>query len=89
MFALSKPSLTLLIKYGGGTAVVVVRGVRVRETFELNQLKSALHNFYRFFQDLTGCKLVAISVNQPISYIFFQVPDDFFFIVMTTGQELG
>ena len=47
----------------------------VRETFELNQLKSApLHNFYRFLQDLTGCKLVAIHLDQPISYTFFQVP---------------
>jgi hypothetical protein len=28
-------------------------------------------------------------LDQPISYIFFQVPANFFFIVMTTGQELG
>ena len=27
----------------------------------------SLHNFYRFFQDLTGCKLVAIHLDRPIS----------------------
>jgi hypothetical protein len=43
----------------------------------------------RFFQDLTGCKLVAIHLDKPISYIFVQAPANFFFIVMTTGQELG
>ena len=48
-----------------------------------------LHNFYRFSQDLTGCKLVAINLDRPISYIFFQVPAKFFFNVMTTDQELG
>ena len=48
-----------------------------------------LHNFYRFFQDLTGCKLVVIHLDRPISYIFLQVPANFLFIVMTTGQELG
>jgi hypothetical protein len=41
-----------------------------------------------FFQDLTGCKLVAIHLDRPISYISFQVSANFFFIVMTTGQEL-
>ena len=46
---------------------------RVQETFELHQLKSAPFNFYRFFfQDLTGCKLVAINLDWPISYIFFK-----------------
>jgi hypothetical protein len=42
-----------------------------------------------FWQDFTGCKLVAINLDRPISYVFFQVPANFFFIVMTTGQELG
>jgi hypothetical protein len=28
-------------------------------------------NFYRFFHDLTGCKLVVINLDQPISYICF------------------
>jgi hypothetical protein len=28
-------------------------------------------------------------LDWPISYIFFQVPANFFFIVMPTGQELG
>jgi hypothetical protein len=37
---------------------------------------------------LTGCKLVAIHLDRLISS-FFQVPANFFFIVMTTGQELG
>jgi len=40
-------------------------------------------------QDLTACKLVAIHLDRPISYILLQVPANFFFIVMTTGQELG
>jgi hypothetical protein len=62
---------------------------RVQETFELNQLKFTLYNFNRFSQDLTGCKLVAIHLDRPISYSFFQVPANFSFIVMTTGQELG
>jgi hypothetical protein len=60
---------------------------RVRETFELNQLESAPS--LPVFQDLTGCKLVAIHLDWPKSYIFFQVPANFFFIVMTTGQELA
>jgi hypothetical protein len=30
-----------------------------------------LHNFFRFCQDLTGCKLVAIHLDQPISCILF------------------
>jgi hypothetical protein len=48
-----------------------------------------LHNFYRFLQDLTGYKLVAMNLDWPISDYYFQVPANFFFIVMTTGQELG
>jgi hypothetical protein len=44
---------------------------------------------YRFLHNLTGCKLVAIHLDWPISSSFlFQVPANFFFIVMTTGQEL-
>ena len=55
-----------------------------------NQLKSAPSQLLLFFsQDLTGCRLVVINLDQPISYFFFQVPANFFFIVMTTGQELG
>jgi hypothetical protein len=50
-----------------------------------------------FLRILTGCKLVAINLNWSISYIhiyiyiynfyfyFFQVPANFFFIIMTTG----
>jgi hypothetical protein len=42
----------------------------VQETFELNQLKSGpsqlLPGF--FFQNLTGCKLLAINLDWPISY---------------------
>jgi hypothetical protein len=57
---------------------------RVRETFELNQLK-----LFRFSQDLTGCKLLAIDLDRSISYIFFQVSANFFFIVMTTSLEIG
>jgi hypothetical protein len=82
--------------------------IRVRETFELNQLKSTpsqllsgfflvfFFHFFHFFQHLTGCKLVAINLDRPISFFFFfffffffEVLPSFFFIVMTTGQELG
>jgi hypothetical protein len=28
-------------------------------------------------------------LDRPISYIFFQVLANFYYIVMTTGQELG
>ena len=39
-----------------------------------------LHNFYEFFQDLTGCKLVAINLDRPVSYIYiFQVLAILFF----------
>jgi hypothetical protein len=62
---------------------------KVRETFELNQLKSAPSQLLPvFFEDLTGCKLVVIHLDWLISYTFFQVLANFFFIVMTTGQEL-
>ena len=43
----------------------------VWETFELNQLKSAPSQLLPVFQDLTGCKLVAIHLDRPISYICF------------------
>ena len=42
-----------------------------------------------FLQDLTGCKLVAIHLDRPISYNFFQAPANVFFTVITTGQERG
>ena len=61
---------------------------RVRETFELNQLKFAPSQippiFSRFDQLQTCCHYL----DQPISYISFQVPTNLFFIVMTTGQGL-
>jgi hypothetical protein len=63
---------------------------RVRETFELIQLKSAPSQLLPvFFKDLIGCELVAIYLDRRISYYFFQVMANFFFIVMTTGQEFG
>jgi hypothetical protein len=62
---------------------------RVRETFELNQLKSTASQLLPVFQDLTGCKLVAVHLDRPISYAFFQVPANILFIVMTSGEELG
>ena len=43
----------------------------------------------RPFTTFTGCNLVAIHLDQPISYCFSQVPANFFFILMTTDQELG
>jgi hypothetical protein len=64
---------------------------RVRETFELNQLKSGPSSqLLPVFDRISPvAKLVAINLDRPISYIFiFQVPANFFFIVMTTGQEL-
>ena len=48
-----------------------------------------LHNFYRFLQVSTGCKLVANHFDRPISYIFSPVPANLFFIVMTTSQDFG
>jgi hypothetical protein len=48
-----------------------------------------LHNFYRFSQDLTGCKLVAIDWTSQYPIYFFQVPANFLFLVTTIGQELG
>jgi hypothetical protein len=63
---------------------------KVRETFELIQLKSAPSQLLPvFFKDLIGCELVAIYLDRRISYYFFQVMANFFFIVMTTGQEFG
>jgi hypothetical protein len=57
-----------------------------RETFELNQLKSApsqlLPVFSRFDQ------LQTINLDKSITS-FFQVLANFFFIVVTIGQELG
>jgi hypothetical protein len=45
---------------------------KVWETFELNQLKSAPSQVLPiFFQDLTGCKLVAINLDRPISFLFY------------------
>ena len=43
---------------------------RVRETFKLNQLKSAPSQLPLVFKDMTGCKLVAIHLDWPISYCF-------------------
>jgi hypothetical protein len=62
---------------------------RVWETFELNQLNSTPSQLLPVFLDSTGCKLVTMNLDRPISYIFFQVPANFFFIVMISGQELG
>jgi hypothetical protein len=42
-----------------------------------------------FFRIWLVADFVAINLDRPISYIFFQVPANFFLIVMTTGQELG
>jgi hypothetical protein len=63
---------------------------RVRETFELNQLKSApsqLLPVFPGFDRLQTCYHSFGPTN--ILFFFFQVPANFFFIVMTTGQELG
>jgi hypothetical protein len=50
---------------------------RVRETFELNQLKSGPSQLLPgFFQNLTGCKLVAINLDWPISYIPYKLTTD-------------
>jgi hypothetical protein len=63
----------------------------VWETFELNQLNSAPSQLLPVFPGLIGCKLVAIDLDRPISFLFLflQMLANFFFIVMTTGQELG
>ena len=36
-----------------------------------------LHNFYRFSQDFTGCQLVAVHLDRPISYILFSSAGSF------------
>jgi hypothetical protein len=76
-------------RIGENRQLVTDDRTRVRETFELNQLKSAPSQHLLVFPGLTGCKLVAVNLDRPISYTFFQVPANFFFIVMTTGQEFG
>ena len=69
--------------------MVVSLGLGIGRLLSSTSYNPPLHNFYRFFQDLTGCKLVAIYLDRPISYFFFQVPANFFFIVMTTTKNLG
>jgi hypothetical protein len=66
---------------------------RVWEAFELNQLISApsqlLPVFFSGFDRLQTCCHQFGPANINIYIKFLQVPVNFFFIVMTTGQELG
>ena len=72
--------------------------LRVWETFELNQLKSGFSTSTVFFTGFdrlqTCCHKFGPANTYTYTYIYiyiyiFQVPANFFFIVMTTGQELG
>jgi hypothetical protein len=62
---------------------------RVRDTFELNQLRAAPSQLLPVFLGFDRFNLIVINLDWSISCIFFQVPAYFFFIVMTTGHELG
>jgi hypothetical protein len=67
-----------------------VKSPQQGSTFELNQLKSApsqvLPVFFSGFDRLQTC---CHSFGLANILYFFQVPANFFFIVMTIGQELG
>ena len=63
------------VAVAAGTAPAAALGELIEagfgETFELKQLKSAPSQLLPvFFHDLTGCKLVAISLDRPIPYIY-------------------
>ena len=68
---------------------IIIGVYRVRETFMLNQLKSTPSQLLPVFPGFNRLKLVTIHMDRPISYNFFKVPANFFFIVMTIDQELG
>jgi hypothetical protein len=58
---------------------------RIRETFELNQLKSAPSQLLPVFPGIVWLQTCCHSFGPANILYFFQVPADFFFIVMTTG----
>jgi hypothetical protein len=61
---------------------------RVRETFELNQVKSAPSQLLPVFPEFDRLQTSCHSFGPTIILFFLQVPAHFFFIVMTTSQEL-
>jgi hypothetical protein len=67
---------------GGGSS-------RVWETFELNQLKFAPFITSTGFPGFDRLQTCCHSFGLANILLLFQVPVDFVFIVMTTGQELG
>ena len=48
--------------------------IKVCETFELNQLKSAPSQLLPVFQHFTGRNHVAINLDRPISFFIFSSP---------------
>jgi hypothetical protein len=63
--------------------------LKVRETFELNELKSAPSKLLPVLPGIYRLQTCCHSFGPANILQFFQVPANFFFIVMTTGQELG
>jgi hypothetical protein len=61
----------------------------VRETFELNQLKSTPSQLLPLSLGFDRLQTCCHEFGLANILLFFQVPANFFFIVMTTGQELG
>ena len=61
----------------------------VRETFEPNQLKSASSQLLLAFSGFDQLQTCCHWFGPANILYYFQVPANFFFIVMTTGQELG
>jgi hypothetical protein len=67
-----------------------LHGCRVREILELNQLKSAPSQLLPgFFMIWLVAYLLPFIWTGQYPVVSFQVPANFFVIVMTTGQELG
>jgi hypothetical protein len=67
-----------------------VDGISVWQPLCTNQLKSAPSQLLPvFFRISLVANLLPLIWTSQYPLFFFQVPDNFFFIVMTTGQELG
>ena len=62
---------------------------RVRETLELNRLKPAPSQLLPVSSGFDRLQTCCHEFGLTNILLFFQVLANFFFIVMTTGQELG
>jgi hypothetical protein len=94
----SPDHLHLLIQSGRVTVAVALLEhmgaiiypcIKVWETFELNQLKSTPSQLLPVFSGFDWLQTCCNSFGPANILLFFQVLAKFFFIVMTTGQELG